>query len=388
MNNFSSTLAKIESQGRKRTMRAIKGPQGPRCIVDDKEALNFCSNNYLGLADDIRLIQAAHQSMEREGFGAGASRLISGNMESHVLLEQRIKEFKQTEAALIFSTGYMANVGIISGLFGRDDIVFADRLNHASIWDGIQLSHAQLRRFRHNDILHLRELLTGSEVSKRKVIIVDSVYSMDGDVAPLKEITTLAKEFGCLVMIDEAHGFGVFGKKGKGLAEYLGVDDNIDIQMGTFSKAAGCFGAYCCGSKELIDVLLHKVRSFVYTTALPPSVAASCCEAINIIENEPARRKCLWDNADYLREELKRVGFDTCQSSSAIIPVVIGDEEIALTFSRLLLESGVFISAIRPPTVPDGTSRLRLTVMATHTKEELKYVVESMKVIGKELKII
>ena len=277
---LDQTLTDLDGSGLKRTMRPLSGAQGREVTVDGRKALNFCSNNYLGLAGDARLGRAAAEAVENEGFGAGASRLVCGNMTAHRRLEEGIARFKGAEGCLVFSTGYMANVGIIAGVFGRDDVIFSDRLNHASIVDGIQLSRAQCRRYAHRDMNALEELLASSGPCRKRGIVTDSVFSMDGDIAPLDKIVALARKYDCLVMVDEAHAFGVMGDGGRGLAEHFGVEAQIDIQMGTLSKAAGSFGAYCCGSKELVAFLVNKARSFVYTTGMPPPVAAASLRAV------------------------------------------------------------------------------------------------------------
>ncbi len=385
---LTQTLNNLQEKGLKRRLRAVEGAQSATITLNGKEALNLCSNNYLGLADDPRLSQAAVDVIAKEGFGSGASRLVCGNMKSHIALEKRLAEFKGTEAALVFSTGYMANVGVISGLFGRDDVIFTDKLNHASIIDGILLSGAEYKRYAHNDIHALEDFLKKDTSKGKRAIITDSVFSMDGDLAPLEKIVSLAQKHDCLVMIDEAHGFGVFGKNGKGLAEHFGLENKIDIQMGTLSKAAGSFGAYVCGSQALIDVLINKARSFIYTTAMPPAVAAASLAAVEIIAGEPHRRKKLWSNTKFMKDGLKNLGFDTMNSQSPIIPILVKDSQKALEFSKKLLDAGIFVQAIRPPTVPQNTARLRVTVMATHTPKDLKSALEKFGKIGKELCLI
>ncbi len=381
-------LEVLAEKGLRRTLRQLKGSQGREVIIDGREVLNFCSNNYLGLADDKRLIEAVQQSLEQEGFGSGASRLVCGNMEAHQQLEKTIAKFKGTERCLLFSSGYMANVGIISSLFNRNDIIFSDKLNHASIVDGIVLSRAHLKRYPHGNMSALEEMLKTADEYKKKIIVTDSVFSMDGDITPLDKICALAQKYQCVVMVDEAHALGVMGKKGKGVVEYFGVENQVDIQMGTLSKAAGSFGAYCCGSKELIEVLINKARSFIYTTAMPPSTAIASLKAIEIIKKEKNLREQLWKNTKYLKGRLQELGFDTMQSQSPIIPILVKDSNIAVQFSRLLFNKGIFISAIRPPTVPHNTARLRLTVMATHTQEDLDCVLKYMQKIGRELCLI
>ena len=383
---LKTALTDWERDGLERALRPQSGPQGRIITVEGRRVLNFCSNDYLGLADDRRLKEAAAACLKEEGVGAGASRLVCGNMASHHRLEEALARFKGTESCLLFSTGYMANTGIISAIFGRGDIIFSDRLNHASIVDGILLSRAEFTRYPHKDMAALEELLKSASGFKKRGIITDGIFSMDGDLAPLQEIVALAQKYECLVMIDEAHALGVMGEDGKGLAEHFGVEDKIDIQMGTLSKAAGCFGAYCCGSKILISYLVNKARSFIYTTGMPPSIAAAAQRAVEIIskDSQPLRQR-LWQNAHLMREGLKQRGVDTMDSQTPIIPILVKDSALASAFSRRLYEEGIWVSAIRPPTVPQKTARLRLTVTAAHTREDLDYVLEKFKVIGKEL---
>lgn len=385
---LQDTLSDLEKKGLRRGLRNVKSTQGRKINIDAKVVLNFCSNNYLGLADDSRLCKAAIEAVTNSGLGSGASRLVCGNMNSFTELENKIASFKNTEKCLVFSTGYMANVGIISSLCSREDIIFSDRLNHASIIDGILLSQAKFKRYPHKDMDALEAMLKSAEGFRKKIIITDSVFSMDGDIAPLDKLVKLAKENNCILMIDEAHAFGVLGKNGKGAAEHFGFNDEIDIQMGTLSKAAGSFGAYVCGSNELISFLINRARSFIYTTGMPPSIAAASSKAIDIIKGEPQRRQKLWENTDYVLKELKSFGFDTLESQTPIIPIIIKDSDLTLEFSKRLFEDGIFISAIRPPTVPRGTSRLRVTVMATHTRDDLDYLLKNFKRIGKELCLI
>jgi len=381
-------LKDIQSRGLKRKLRLVTGSQGPEIVVEGKKCLNFCSNNYLGLANDPRLTEAAYVAMKEEGFGAGASRLVCGNMSAHQKLEKKIIEFKQCEAALVFNTGYMANVGVISSLFNRSDWIFSDKLNHASIVDGIKLCEANFRRYPHNDMEGLERVLKSTPAKGKRCIITDTVFSMDGDVARLPEIVKLAKQYNCMVMIDEAHGVGVMGEHGRGLAEHFDVEKDIDIQIGTLSKALGSFGAYCAGSRKLIDYLTNTARSFIYTTALPPAAAAASTEAISIIQCEPGLMKNLWDNTRYVKSRLQEMGFDTMDSQTPIIPILIKDNDKAVEFSKKLFENGIFVSAIRPPTVPIDTARLRLTVMASHSRENLNALCEKLQSIGKDLCLI
>ena len=333
----------------------------------------------MGLANDARIKQAAIQGIEEYGFGSGASRLVCGNMSAHEELEADLARFKNTESALVYSSGYMANTGIIPALMDRHGVVLSDKLNHASIIDGIILSRAKLVRYPHVDMQALKELLKNLPATKRKLIVTDTVFSMDGDRAPLKEIVDLARRYEAMVMVDEAHAFGVLGEHGAGLVEELGLLNQVDIQMGTLSKAAGCFGAYVCGTKVLREYLINKSRSFIYTTAMPPALAQAARAALQIIRQENQLRSKLQGNADYLRAKLQTMGFDTMNSSTPIIPLLVKDSSQAVAMSKRLLEHGIFVQAIRPPTVPIGTARLRLTVMATHTQEDLDQLLNALK---------
>jgi 8-amino-7-oxononanoate synthase len=374
-------LQALEGLGIYRTLKTVDSPQGREITIENKRVLNFSSNDYLGLANDARIKKAAVEAIEEFGLGSGASRLICGNMAPHERLEEELAVFKKTERALVFSSGYMANTGIISALMDRRSIVLSDKLNHASIIDGIILSRARLVRYPHADMQALQELLTSLPAHLSKLIVTDTVFSMDGDRAPLKEIVDLAGRYEAMVMVDEAHAFGVLGLKGSGLVEELGLDGQVDIQMGTLSKAAGCFGAYACGTKVLREYLINKSRSFIYTTAMPPALAQAARVALQIILEGSQLRRNLQEKADYLRAKLQGMGFDTIDSSTPIIPILVKDPLKALAMSKRLLQQGIFVQAIRPPTVPIATARLRLTVMATHTKEDLDRLLNAIRAL-------
>ena len=385
---FKEELINLEKNGLLRKLQVIESSQSFRINIDGRSVLNFCSNNYLGLADDDRLKQAASRAIAEYGLGSGASRLVCGNMLLHQQLEEKIAKFKKTDKALLFNTGYMANSGIISSLVGKGDIVFSDRLNHASIIDGVILSRATLRRFPHKDITALENLLKSNQDFRKKLIVTDTVFSMDGDIAPLPDIIKLAKKYNALVMVDEAHATGVLGKNGAGAVEHFGLEGQVDIQMGTLSKAVGAFGGYCCGSSDLIDYLINRARSFIYTTAVPVAICASSMKAIEIIQDEPGLRQKLLDNAEYLRVNLNKLGFNTLDSQTPIIPVLIKDASLTMEFSRKLLDEGIFIQGIRPPTVSQNTARLRVAVMATHSKEDLDFVIDKFRKVGRQLCLI
>jgi 8-amino-7-oxononanoate synthase len=350
-----------------------------------RRLLNLSSNNYLGLAGDPRIAEAACRAAERWGAGATASRLVVGNHALYGELEERLANWKQRDAALVFANGYMANMGTIAALVGRGDAVFSDRLNHASIVDGILLSRAEHYRYRHNDVEHLEYLLKKHDDHRRKLIVTDTVFSMDGDFAPLARLVELRDRYGALLMVDEAHAGGVRGKRGEGLCHEQGLHQQVDVIMGTFSKSFGTYGAYVCADRTLIRYLVNRARSLIYTTGLPPMVIASVLQALPIVQEEEWRRERLKRHSVLLRSRLRELGFAVEAGDSPIIPLFIGDNQTALRFSQMLEERGIAAVAIRPPTVPVGTARIRFSLMATHTKEELEWVVEQVKEIAERL---
>ncbi len=384
---LSRELEAIKAAGRYRFLRTIETAQSPRVVLDGREVVLMCSNNYLGLADHPRLLRAAKEAIDRYGTSAVASRLVSGTMTLHEELEAALARFKGTQAALVFNCGYMANVGIVSSLLGPEDVVFSDELNHASIIDGCRLSRARVVVFPHKDMNALEALLK-REKGRRRMIVVDGVFSMDGDIAPLPDMVELAEDYGALLMVDEAHGTGVLGERGAGTVEHFGLTDRVPIQMGTLGKALGGFGAYVAGSDVLREYLINRARSFIFTTALPPADMAVALEAVRIVWEEPQRRRRLHQNVVYLVDGLKSLGFQVTNQGTAIIPVIIGPEDKTMDMSTKLLEYGVFVAGIRPPTVPPGTSRLRVTVMATHAQEDLDKALEAFERAGKEVGVI
>lgn len=380
--------SRLEEQSLTRQLRPMThgaDRAGTWIEIAGKPLLNLSSNNYLGLANDRRLADASIQAVNQWGAGAGASRLVTGNHRLYEELEQALAQWKGREAALVFANGYQANTGVISALVGRGDAVFSDRLNHASIVDGIILSRAEHYRYRHNDPEHLEYLLRQHRDARRKMIVTDSIFSMDGDMAPLADLVELRDRYDAWLMVDEAHAGGVRGVRGEGLCHELGVHDRVDVIMGTFSKAFGVYGAYVCADQSLIRYLTAKSRSLVYSTALPPSVIASVQAAHAIVVEEQWRRERLKEHARRLRQQLRERGFVVEGEDTPIIPFRIGDNETTLRFSRLLEEAGVAAVAIRPPTVPEGTARLRLTVMATHTQSELDWAVTQIEQIQEHL---
>ncbi len=369
---LQAEIREWQEKGTFRSLRTVASAQGREIVIEGERLLNFCSNDYLGLAADPRPAAAAQEALARLGTGSGASRLVCGSFEEHALLEQEVATFKGTEAALVFGSGYMANTGIIPALVGRNDVVFSDRLNHASLVDGIVLSRADLQRYAHNDMLQLEAALRKAGGKKRRLIVTDAVFSMDGDTAFLKEIVELARRYEAWVMVDEAHSFGLFGASGAGLAEELGVQKDIHVQMGTLSKAAGVIGAYAAGSQVLRDYLVNRARSFVFTTAMPPAMAAAARASLQILRAEPERRQRVLALASRLRTGLRGMGLNVPEGRTPIIPVMIGDDQEAVRFSRELAAKGFFVPAIRPPTVPAGTARLRVTVTAAHTDADIE----------------
>ncbi|WP_337983166.1 8-amino-7-oxononanoate synthase [Lysinibacillus sp. C5.1] len=385
---FRRELQVIEEQGLTRKLRLFSTGNESEVVMNGKKFLLFSSNNYLGLATDSRLKKKATEGISKYGTGAGGSRLTTGNFDIHEQLESEIADFKKTEAAIVFSSGYLANVGVISSVVKTGDTIFSDAWNHASIIDGCRLSKAKTIVYEHADMVDLERKLRQSHGDGMKFIVTDGVFSMDGDIAPLPKIVELAKEYKAYIMIDDAHATGVLGNDGCGTADYFGLKDEIDFTVGTLSKAIGAEGGFVSTSSIAKNYLLNNARSFIFQTALSPSAIEAAREGISIIQNEPERRKQLLKNARYLRLKLEESGFVIKEGETPIISLIIGSSHEAMQFSAKLLDEGVFIPAIRPPTVPKGSSRLRITVMATHTIEQLDMVISKIKKIGKEMGIV
>ncbi len=373
-----------ESHAIRRRLRPISSRIGPRIVVDGRSILQFCSNDYLGITSHPAVTRAAEMALDRYGTGAGSARLVVGTSSPHCELEEALAQLKQTEAALALSSGYHANTGVLPVLAGSEDMIFSDALNHASIIDGCRLSHAATKIYHHNDIEHLTTLLSATGTTRRRVIVTESVFAMDGDLAPLSELASVAKQYDALLVVDEAHATGVFGSQGGGLVQELELEAHVDVQIGTLSKAIGALGGYVAGSQTLIDTLINEARTFIYTTALPPSVAASATAAIKVIIQEPERREQLWQHARFLRKALAAAGYHINPGNSPILPVMVGDAAQAVALSNALLTHGVLVSAIRPPTVPTGTARLRVTPMATHTENDLEQAVDAFIAAGRD----
>ena len=381
-------LDALRADGLYRWLRQIEGAQGPRMRVDGTDTIVLAGSDYLGLASHPRLKEAARRAIDQYGCSASAARLISGNHDLYPQLENRLARFKQTEAALVFSTGYQANLGVISALMDVQDIAFSDELNHASIIDGCRLSGTQVRVFPHNDLAALESLLKRETSARRKLIVVDGLYSMDGDLAPLADIVGLAERYGCMTMVDDSRGTGVLGEAGRGTAEATGVLGRIDIETGSLAKALGGFGAYVVGSRTLIEYLINRARSFIFSCAMPPAVLATVLEALAVAEEEPERRQRLWDNTRYLRAGLREAGFHLNQSETHIIPLMVGESQLTMRFCQELLERGVFAQGIRYPSVPRGTERIRLTLTASHSKTDLDLALTVLGEAGRSLALI
>ena len=371
-----------------RKLRVVDGQQKAVCVIDGKEVINLSSNNYLGFDTHPYLMQKAEEATREYGVGSGAVRTIIGTMRLHEELEQRLAEFKHVEATLTFQSGFTANTGTIQALMLEGDAIISDELNHASIIDGIRLSKAERFIFRHSDMNHLEDQLKAAQNHRTRMIFTDGVFSMDGDIAKLPEIVTLAEQYGAAVFVDDAHSSGVLGKNGRGSVNHFGLDGRVDIQVGTLSKAIGALGGYVAGVKELREFLIHRARPVLFSTSHPPSVVATCIAAIDVLEREPELIDRLWDNARYFKAGLNRLGFDTGHSETPITPVIAGSAAKAHRLSDRLFEEGVFAQGIGFPTVPEAKSRVRTIVTATHTRANLDTALAAFEKVGRELALI
>ncbi len=389
MQRFQNALHYLTETGLYRRIRSMGSASASRVQIDGRPLVMCAANNYLGLVDDGRLREAAIDAIHRYGTGASGSRLITGTTDLHLQLEQALSQLKQTEAAIVFNTGYMANLAALSTLVGAGDVIFSDELNHASIIDGCRLSKATIVIYRHNDMDDLRRKLENCVTTGQRLIVTDGVFSMDGDVANLPAIVDLAEEYDAWVMVDDAHATGVFGEHGGGTADHYGLPaDSIHIQVGTLSKALASEGGFIAGSAVLIDYLRNRARPFIFSTALAPPVIGAAIRAVEIIRAEPQRRERLHALAQRLRTGLSEAGLQVIPGEAPIVPIVIGDPERTLEYSRRLEHHGVFATAIRPPTVPSGTSRIRLTLMATHSDEDIEQIIDACVKAGQELGVI
>jgi glycine C-acetyltransferase len=378
-------LTDLRERGLFRRLPVLESAQGARISIDDRRLINMSSNDYLGLANHPALREAAKQAIDQYGTGAGAVRTIAGTMEIHNALEREIAAWKGVDATLVFQSGFNANLGVIPALVGRDDLIFSDELNHASIIDGCRLSRATIRRFAHADADSLRQELRQATGSGRKLVVTDGVFSMDGDIAPLPEIVDVAEEFGAIVMVDDAHGSGVLGHGGRGSVAHHGLHGRVQVQMGTLSKAIGSMGGYIAGSQALRDYLIQIARPLLFSTAQPPAVVAATRAAIRLLTDEPELVEHLWDNARYLKGRLADFGLDTGRSQTPITPVMLGDAATAHRFSDRLRELGVFVQSVAFPTVPRDTARLRVMVSAAHSRQDLDMAADAFGVAAAEL---
>ncbi len=385
---FEDDLAQLDARHLLRRLRLTGSAPGPVVTIEGRPVILMAANDYLGLATHPALKQAAIDAVVRFGVGSGASRLISGTLPPHADLETALARFKGTEASLVFGSGYLANIGLIPALADTGDLILADRLCHASLIDGCRLSGANFRVFRHRDLAHLEQLLSRRKALRPTLIVTDGVFSMDGDLAPLPDLIALAERHDARLLVDDAHGTGVMGKTGRGTLEHFGVESRLPFQMGTLSKALGGSGAYVAGPSTLIQYLVNHARSFIYTTAPPPAAAAAALAALDVIRNEPERRTRLWTNRQRWVEGLTGLGYRIADTASPIVPVLIGQADQALRLAERLLQLGVFAPAIRPPTVPEGTSRIRTTLSSEHRPEHLDQALAAFRQAGQELRLI
>jgi glycine C-acetyltransferase len=381
-------LDSLREQKLFRQLRILDDEQRARTTVDHRSVVNLSSNNYLGLTTHPRLREKALKAIEDYGVGTGSVRTIAGTMDIHMELERRLAEFKKVEKVVVFQSGFAANAGTVSAILTKDDVVISDELNHASIIDGCRLSRATIKVFPHKDVDAARKVIKGLPVSQRKLLITDGVFSMDGDLGPLPALCDLAEETGCIMMVDDAHASGVFGKNGRGTIDHFGMHGRVDIQVGTLSKAIGSLGGYVAGSRDLIEFLYHRARPFLFSTSHPPSVVLSCIAALDVLMEEPQIIERLWENTRFFKEGLHRLGFNTGLSESPITPVIAGEGAKAMELSDKLFERGVFAQGIAFPTVARDKARVRTIVTATHTRDDLQYALDAFAAVGREIGLI
>jgi len=392
--HLTQQLDDLRARGTFFRLRVLEDEQAAVCHYDGKQVINLASNNYLGLCNHPKLREAALAATVKYGVGSGAVRTIAGTMRIHMELEEKIAAFKGVEACVVFQSGFAANAGTVSSILGKEDFILSDELNHASIIDGARLSRAKIKVFRHKDVAHAEELL--KEVQNepgRKLVITDGVFSMDGDIGPVGELAALCEKYGAIMMVDDAHASGVLGRNGRGSVDHFGCTDRVDVQVGTLSKAIGALGGYVCGSRDLIDYLYHRARPFLFSTSHPPSVAATCIAAFDLLESEPERIERLWSNTRYFQEQLAGVGFDvggktTPKSETPITPIILGDGRKTMEFSRALFDEGLMATGIAFPTVPEGKARIRCIMTSEHTREMIDRALETLTVVAKRMELL
>jgi glycine C-acetyltransferase len=391
---LTQQLDTLKTNGTSFKLRVLEDEQAAVCTYDGKQVINLASNNYLGLTNHPKLRQAAIAATEKYGVGSGAVRTIAGTMRIHLELEEKIARFKNVEACVVFPSGFAANAGTVSAILGKDDFIISDELNHASIIDGARLSRAKIKVFRHKDTHHAEELLKEVEgAAGHKLLITDGVFSMDGDIGPVDKLCDLAEKYGAIMMVDDAHASGVLGRNGRGSVDHFHCDGRVDVQVGTLSKAIGSLGGYVCGSRDLIEYLYHRARPFLFSTSHPPSVAATCIAAFDLLENEPDRIARLWDNTRYFKGQLAAAGFDiggksTPASETPITPINIGDGKRTMEFSKALFHAGVMATGIAFPTVPEGKARIRTIVTSEHTRSQLDQALEILMKTAKQIGVL
>ncbi len=391
---LTTQLDDLKAKGTHFKLRVLDDEQAAVCTFDGKKVINLASNNYLGLTTHPKLREAALEATRKYGVGSGAVRTIAGTMKIHMELEEKIARFKNVEACVVFQSGFTANAGTVSSFLGKDDFIISDELNHASIIDGARLSRAKILVFRHKDVAHAEEQLASVKNQPgKKLLITDGVFSMDGDIGPLPGLCEAAENNGAIMMVDDAHSSGVLGRQGRGTIDHFKMHGRVDIQVGTLSKAIGALGGYVCGTRDLIDFLYHRARPFLFSTSHPPSVAATCIAAFDVLETEPQWMEQLWANTHFWKKELGLLGFNiggrtTPASETPITPIIIGDGRLTMDFSRELFKEGVLGTGIAFPTVPEGKARIRTIVTATHTKEELQQALEVLGRVGKKMGIL
>jgi glycine C-acetyltransferase len=385
---LSTELDTLKQQGLFRHLRILEDEQKAKTTFDHRQVVNLSSNNYLGLTTHPKLREAAIDATRRFGVGSGSVRTIAGTMEIHMELERRLATFKNTEAVVVFQSGFAANAGTVAAVLTKEDVVVSDELNHASIIDGCRLSRATIKVYPHKDADAARKVLQGLPANQRTLLITDGVFSMDGDVGALPELCALAEEFGCIMMVDDAHASGVFGRNGRGTIDHCNMHGRVDIQVGTLSKAMGALGGYVAGSRALIEFLYHRARPFLFSTSHPPAVAAACIAAVDVLEQEPQIIDRLWENTRFFKTGLAALGFNTGLSQSPITPVIAGEGALAMKLSDRLFQEGVFAQGIAFPTVARDTARVRTIVTATHTRDELQFALDVFAKVGRELAII